>query len=162
MNSLFCLQAPVGDYLNGTLQINTVGIRTNATCTAPTQLTLTNVTASNFSISATSSSNCKATVFFNPAAASQNQQYGVTAVDNCGPNAGQNVTFLPVFFWFFSGTDAGQQGAGVFCSPTLEVFNVQAQMDIAANLLGNVTILSPFTDSNNVTGSPQNGLPFNG
>ena len=77
-----------------------------------------------------------------------------------------NVSVLPVFFWFYH-DDAtnGQQKAGVFCSPTLEVFNISANASLNDGSLGNVTKYGQITSSNsndNVTGSPLNGVPFNG
>lgn len=51
----------------------------------------------------------------------------------------------------------------MFCSPTLEVFNVAANASLQDGSLGNVTIISPITgNGNNVTGPPQNSTPFNG
>ncbi|KAH8113035.1 hypothetical protein DFH11DRAFT_1510822 [Phellopilus nigrolimitatus] len=158
---------PTGDYLNGTISVNTTGIRTNATCSAPTVLNLA-TGAPQYVISSTSNAGCPVNVTFNPTNA--NQQYGVSGVDNCGAHAGGNRTFLPVFFWFFH-TDAGAvgngagnpQAAGVFCTPTLEVFNVAANASLSDGSLGNVAILSPVSgQGNNITGSPQNGIPFNG
>lgn len=98
---------------------------------------------------------------------SANQQYGVVGVDNCGTDSTGtgNQTFLPVFFWFYhmDTTNNQAQPAGVFCSPTLEVFNVIANASLNDGSLGNVTIISPITGGgNNITGSPQNSTPFNG
>ncbi|KAI5117631.1 hypothetical protein M0805_001274 [Coniferiporia weirii] len=154
-------QFPDNDYLNGTVSVNTTGIRTNATCTAPTSVTPNTIVLTNSTISATSDTGCSILVPFDSTNA--NQQYGVNAVQGCG-NTGGNITFLPVFFWFYSNTTInGPQAAGVFCSPTLEVFNVAANASLNDGSLGNVSIISPITGpDNNVTGSPLNGIPFNG
>ena len=77
-----------------------------------------------------------------------------------------NQTFWPVFFWFYrtDGTNGNQQAAGVFCEPTLEVFVVSANASMNDGSLGNVTIVAPIDNyaNNNVTGEPQNAVPFNG
>ena len=162
-------QFPNGNYLNGTITTNTTGVRTNATCSAPARIDIDTSNPTNFSISAQSlenfagaSSSCSVTVNYDPKDA--NQQYGVNGVDNCGPNAGGNRTFLPVFFWFYRNNSGIHQEAGVFCAPTLEVFTVAANASMNDGSLGNVSIIAPIDDyaNNNVTGVPQNGIPFNG
>ncbi|KAL5480378.1 hypothetical protein ACEPAI_1648 [Sanghuangporus weigelae] len=160
---------PSGNYLNGTVTTNTTGVRTNATCSAPAQINLDTSNPSSFVIGAASlanfaqaSSSCSVTVSFDPSNA--NQQYGVSGVDNCGPNAGGNRTFLPVFFWFYRNNSGTPQEAGVFCSPTLEVFTVAANASMNDGSLGNVSIIAPIDNyaNSNVTGAPQNAVPFNG
>ncbi|EJD00434.1 uncharacterized protein FOMMEDRAFT_111992 [Fomitiporia mediterranea MF3/22] len=158
---------PDGNYLNGTVTTNTTGVRTNATCSAPSSISLGVSDAVNYTITASSNSiadtGCGTTVSFNPA--SSTQQYGVQGVANCGPHANMNQTFWPVFYWFYHNNSAGNpQAAGVFCAPTLEVFNVWANASLNDGSLGNVTIISPIGDmsNNNVTGVPQMGVPFNG
>ncbi|KLO16854.1 hypothetical protein SCHPADRAFT_937561 [Schizopora paradoxa] len=150
-----------GDYLNGTVAAQTIGIRQNATCSAPTNVTLdTTSAAPNFTITGTSAQNCKLTFPFNPQNAAQ--QYGVQAVANCGRNGNVTQAFQPVFFWFFHTNTAGTpQANGVFCEPTLEVFNIIGNASIVSNALGNVTIISNITSQNNVTGAPLNGIPYN-
>ena len=141
--------------------VNTTGVRTNATCTAPTSLQLdTSTGTTNYTITSQSSSNCNITVPFNPRDA--NQQYGVSGVPNCGPNASMNQTFWPVFFWFYRNNSGTPQAAGTFCAPTLEVFVVSANASMSDGSLGNVTIIAPIGANNNVTGAPQMGIPFNG
>ncbi len=135
----------------------TVGIRTNATCSAPTAIQLDTTSSTNYTITGTSAKPCQVVVPFDPQDSSQ--QYGVSSVPNCG-NA--NVTFSPVFFWFFHSNSAGQpQAAGVFCAPIMEVFNIIGNASLDSGALGNVTIVSPITSQNNITGSPLNGIPFN-
>lgn len=69
---------------------------------------------------------------------------------------------MPVFFWFFHSNSAGQpQANGVFCAPTLEVFNIIGNASLDSGALGNVTIVSNITVQNNVTGAPLNGIPYN-
>jgi hypothetical protein len=65
-------------------------------------------------------------------------------------------------FWFFHRQDDGTpQGASVFCNPTIEAFNVVAEVDLNNGLPIGVTTLDDATTPNNVTGDPLNGQAFN-
>jgi len=105
-----------------------------------------------------------ANVTFNPL--DSGQQYGVSAVPNCGPNANLSSEFQPVLFWFYRTTgDSFSQGrpqaAGVFCAPTLEVFHIIGNASLNSGELLGVTRLDPVSSENNVTGAPLNGVPYN-
>lgn len=157
------LQFPSGIYTNGSLAVNTTGIRTNVSCTVASTQLATPSTGS-YTLAA-SSAGCNATVAINPADAVQ--QYGVSPVPNCGPTAAAgNTTFLPVFFWFYHvQANNTPQAAGVLCQPTIGTFNILATSTIGSSQLTNVTIIGPVNTTafpTNVTGAPLNGLAFNG
>lgn len=99
---------------------------------------------------------------FNPSDAEG--QYGVHAVPNCGPEASANVTFQPVMFWFFHADPGGanNQTAGVFCAPTIGIYDIEASLYLNTMALVNVTVLNDYAEANNVSGSPLDGQAFNG
>ncbi|KAJ6482096.1 hypothetical protein C8R47DRAFT_1133907 [Mycena vitilis] len=147
--------------LNGTMMTNTTGIRTNSNCanpSAPPVLSVVNTTAT--LISANSVDGCVGNVTFDPTVS--DLQYGVSPVPNCGPNAGQNVTFLPVVFWFYQKEgDGTQEVRTIFCEPTMELFNVYATTDLSSGALTGVSNLNNYTKPTNLTGPPLNGLAYN-
>ena len=158
-NSSF--QAPPGSYLNGTLAVNTTGIRTNVNCINPNSLNLS-LSGSNYTAQATFPNSCSASVSFS--ASNGNRQYSVLAASGFG-SQGQNIEFQPVVFWcYFQGTSASStsQVDAVFCQPTINVFIMQTSMDLSDGTLRTCTILDHYVEANNVTGSPLNDKAFNG
>jgi hypothetical protein len=96
------LQFPTDFTLNGTMGVNTTGIRTSVNCANPNQLTVTPSNANLSTISATSIDGCSLNVNINPTNAAQ--QYGVIDVPNCVVSSTTDVAFQPVrqFFLRFS------------------------------------------------------------
>lgn len=144
--------------------MDTTGIRTNATCSAPVAINSTEIQSSSIVIDAISQSNCGLQVTLNLSDSAQ--QYGVVGVPQCGPNQNLNPEFWPVFFYFFhtsASTIPGNQSvAGVFCNPTLEVLRISANASLNNGSLTHVSIIGSIDSNNNVTGAPLNGIPFNG
>ena len=124
-------------------------------------MTLSTSDPSQFSVNATSVDGCQlGPVFFSPSDA--NQQYGVTNVPHCG-NASVNITQQPVFFWFYHVKgDGSHEAKGVFCTPSIQLFDIMANADLATGSLINVTKLGNYPTANNVSGSPLNGNAYNG
>ena len=154
-NSSF--QTPPGSYLNGTLAVNTTGIRTNVNCIDPNSLNLS-ISGSNYTAQATFPNYCSASLSFSTS--NGNRQYSVLAASGCG-SQGQNIEFQPVVFWYyFQGTSASStpQVDAVFCQPTI----CRHRWTLSDGTLGNCTILGHYVKANNVTGSPLNDKAFNG
>jgi hypothetical protein len=85
---------PTNSYLNGTMGINTTGIKTTPNCARPNQLSVTSSNANASIISATSVQGCSLQVSINPN--DSEQLYGVVNVPGCGTNASSDVAFQPV------------------------------------------------------------------
>ncbi|KAI9453926.1 hypothetical protein F5148DRAFT_451920 [Russula earlei] len=148
---------PTNAYLNGTVSINTTGIRTDVHCAIPNQLSVTPSNSNTTTISATSIDGCPVQVSINPNNAEQ--QYGVVNVPNCGSNS-TDVTFQPVFFYFWQFNP--NNSAAVFCEPQIELFDVTAFALLNNNSLTSVTPIDNYPTPNNVSGPPLNGIPYNG
>jgi len=118
---------------------------------------VTSSSANLSTLSATSVDGCTLQATFNPNNA--DQQYGVSNVPNCGANT-TDVSFQPVFFWFWE--NGGNRTAGVFCRPQIRLFDVTAFARLNNNSLYNVTIVDNYPEANNVSGPPLNGVPYNG
>ena len=144
--------------------VNTTGIRTTVDCSAPQSLDLSTTIATNYTINSTAQNNCPVSVTFDPRSATQ--QYGVSNVP-CSSSASLNVTFQPVFFWFFHNNErnGNPEAAGVFCSPFIELFYIKAAADLSSGALLGVQPMTEITAENfpnNVTSAPQNQVAFNG
>ena len=137
--------------------MNTTAIQTEVNCASPTSLNVTNVDGS-YVASATFPSGCSASNTFSPI--NGTQQFNVVNADSCA-SAGLDVEFQPVVFWFYLNASSPQV-ASVYCNPTMNVFTVQTSMNLTTAALGPCTIIEPAGGTNNVTGSPQNGRPYNG
>ncbi|KAI0262062.1 hypothetical protein BC834DRAFT_892909 [Gloeopeniophorella convolvens] len=149
---------PTSNYLNGSMAVNTTAIQTNTGCTNPLQLSLNTVNANQSEITAVSVDGCAVgPVLFNPN--SVDQQYGVVNVPDCGSNS-SDVAFQPVFFWFWQSNP--QEKAGVFCTPTMQLFDVTAFASLNNGSLTNVSIIDNYPKPNNVSGPPLQGVPYNG
>ncbi|KAJ7084169.1 hypothetical protein C8R43DRAFT_1082852 [Mycena crocata] len=151
---------PTDTGLNGSMTVNTTGIRTSSNCANPTatpQIISLNTTAAN--ITSPSLDGCTQNVTFNPTVSEL--QYGVAAAP-CGSSIGLNVTFQPVVFWFYHlKADGSQEARTVYCNPTIEQFYVNAAADLASGELTTVNIMNNYTKPNNLTESPLNGLAYN-
>lgn len=84
-------------------------------------------------------------------------------------NTGSPTWFLPVILWFFTYDTDPPQGSATYCAPTISLWNVEVQVDIASmNLtsvqeIGPLNSTSPFSSlSGNLTGSPLDGRAYNG
>ncbi|KAI0048153.1 hypothetical protein FA95DRAFT_1540239 [Auriscalpium vulgare] len=152
---------PTDAYLNGTMAINTTAMQTNVNCANPISLNMDTAVPDDFSITATSVEGCSlGPVTFNPT--NSEQLYGVTAVPNCGSTP-QNVSFEPVFFWYYQTRQNGQHDArGVFCLPRMQLFDVVAFAFLNNGSLTNVSVVDNYPASNNVTGPPLNSNIYNG
>ncbi|KII84757.1 hypothetical protein PLICRDRAFT_94907 [Plicaturopsis crispa FD-325 SS-3] len=160
---------PENPVLNGSMTANTTAVQTNVNCANPTSQKLDTPGTGNYTITSTSTAGCTVTAQFDPS--SSEQQYGVSAVPNCGSTS-TNATLQPVMFWYFHmRVDNGKpETRTVFCTPTIRIFDVMANAtrpDIPnANLnngsLINVTSIDEYPKANNVTGSPLSGQAFNG
>ena len=139
--------------------VDTVGINTTVSCAAPASFTLNTPSSGNYTIQSTSAQGCQNTATFNPS--DSEQQYGVVPVSNCG--SASSVSFQPVMFWFFH-LNAQQQpeARGVFCQPTITIFNIKASASLNNGSLTGVTVKGRYALSSNVTGSPLNGQAYNG
>lgn len=152
--------APPGSILNGTLAVNTTAVQTHVNCINPTSFTTTNLTSSDFVLSATFSATCNASLGLNPNDGSD--QFSVTPASTCAPSY-QDQNFQPVIFWYYHLTDNGDAlGTAVFCQPSIAIFVVTTTMDLNDGSMGDCTIVEPFEYTNNVTGNPLNGEAFNG
>ncbi|KAJ7334785.1 hypothetical protein DFH08DRAFT_879385 [Mycena albidolilacea] len=153
---------PTDTGLNGSMTVNTTGIRSNSNCANPAApgAAISVVNATSSIISAKSVDGCTGNVTFDPTVS--DQQYGVSAVPSCGPNAGLSVDFWPVVFWFYNKeADGTQETRTIFCNPTLELFYVNAFADLSNGSLTNVVIVNNYTTGSNITGAPLNGVPYN-
>ncbi|KAF7328967.1 Tubulin beta chain [Mycena venus] len=152
---------PTDTGLNGTMTVNTTGIRTNSNCSNPTTTPLISANPTGGSIiTSTSIDGCNGSVSFDPTLS--DQQYGVSNVPNCGPNANLDVSFQPVVFWFFQNqTDGKPEVKTIFCNPSMELFYVHATADLSNGDLTNVDIVNNYTKDTNITGPPLNGQPYN-
>ncbi|KAG9312527.1 hypothetical protein JVU11DRAFT_6922 [Chiua virens] len=150
-------QAPPGSYLNGTLAINTTAIQTQVNCVSPSSLNVHSANGS-YTASATFPGGCSASNVFN--STNGDEQYNVVNASSCA-SSGSAIVFQPVVFWFYLNTSSPQV-ASVYCNPTMKVFTVGTSMDLSNSALGPCTIIEPAQGTNNVTGSPQNGRPYNG
>lgn len=65
-------------------------------------------------------------------------------------------------FYHLRDSDSSPEAKTVFCTPTIEIFNVMATANLNNGSLANVTTLTGYTTPNNVTGGPLNGQAFNG
>jgi hypothetical protein len=76
--------------------------------------------------------------------------------------------FSPVIFWFFT-YDPSAKASATFCFPSISLWDVSVNVDLATGNLTNVTELRAFSPSSNfsslsgnVTGAPLNGRAYNG
>ncbi|KAJ7588894.1 hypothetical protein C8J56DRAFT_1049817 [Mycena floridula] len=149
---------PTWSGFNGSMVVNTTGIKTTANCDNPVSQPTITGSDQTFTIKATSVDGCEVPVTFNPTLAAR--QYGVINTGACGPTAGFNITQQAVMF--FHTTDAGTPEArAVFCSPTIEAHTVMDEANIDNGALTSATLIGVYSEPNNVTGPPLNGQAFN-
>ncbi|KAJ7186789.1 hypothetical protein C8R46DRAFT_1058039 [Mycena filopes] len=151
---------PTGIGLNGSMTVNTTGIRTNSNCANPASPTTINTAnATGNLIVSTSLDGCTQNISFDPTVS--DLQYGVAPAP-CGPTTTSlNITFQPVVFWFYQKANGTQEARSVFCNPTTELFYVNAAADLDSGALMTVAIVSNFTEPNNITNAPLNGIAYN-
>ncbi|KAI0694036.1 hypothetical protein BC835DRAFT_1351017 [Cytidiella melzeri] len=146
-----------------TASVDTIGLRTTSNCASPQSApTIDSTNPTNFTISASLSDGCSSVVAFDPS--SSEQQYGTAETNpvSCGLPADFPQQFAPVMFWFYHNNTQNQpQASAVICRPTLDIFNVAANLDLSNNSLTGVTIKSTYVTPNNVTGDPLDGRVFN-
>ncbi|KAJ7119520.1 hypothetical protein C8R44DRAFT_672332 [Mycena epipterygia] len=149
---------PTNGGLNGTMSVNTTGIRTNSNCSNPTATPLVDITTTPGLISSTSLDGCTRNITFNSSVS--DLQYGVVNA-SCGSSSSLNITEQPVMFWFYQKTDQTTEARTAFCNPTMEQFYVNATADLSNGQLTSVAIVNNYTEPNNLTGPPLNGLAYN-
>ena len=153
--------------MNASLTVNTTGIRTTTGCANPASVNIsTNSTDANgneqFTISAVASDGCMGVATFSPSSAEQ--QYGTATTNpaSCGLPADEGAEFAPIMFWFFHKNDQGvPQAQAVICRPDIDLFNVEADVDLNSRDLADVTVLNTYTKPNSVSGDPLNGKVYN-
>jgi hypothetical protein len=114
---------------------------------------------------------CSGSVTFDSSSATQ--QYGVAPLANCtaGASAGQaqaqtNTTLGPVVFWFFGLDAGGPTGTAILCAPTIDVFDVRANLTANTGAVISVTKQSDYTNRPNsvqdgeIKGAALNGCEF--
>jgi len=148
--------------LNGTMQVNTTGIKTATNCSNPAEKPiLAQLSGNLFSLTSKSVDGCTLNVTYDPTASGI--QYGVRDVPCPGNAASADISLRPVMFWYFHNeTDGTSEAKTVFCSPSIQAFNVRASANLNNGALYDVHQLSDYVPENNVTGSPLNGQAFNG
>lgn len=91
-------------------------------------------------------------------------QYGVDVV-TC-PNFSLSDLFKPVVFWILSRPDpsADPLFSLVYCTPTIELYNVAAQVALQSGNLLTADITGNFSQPNNLTdpNGPMHGRALNG
>jgi len=65
-----------------------------------------------------------------------------------------------VLFWFYS--YQLNNASVVFCTPTIQLWNVVAQIDLTTGLIMGVTLVDQNVAPNNISSPPFNGKAFNG
>ncbi|EIW80264.1 hypothetical protein CONPUDRAFT_144425 [Coniophora puteana RWD-64-598 SS2] len=152
------------EVLNATLTVNTTGVETSVNCMAATNTTLSSPSSDALSTLTASLDGCSrpTEVTFNSSEASS--QYGTVNASAClPPGDDMPMNFQPVMFWWYylyQSNDA--LTAAVFCRPTMEFYNIQAVQNLNNGSLQSVQVLSPYSGSDNVTGAPLYGRPWNG
>lgn len=150
---------PTYSGFNGSMTVNTTGIQTTPNCENSAAQPSIVPNGTNLTISATSVEGCNVNISFNPNVSSQ--QYGVTNT-GCGPTATLNITQQAVMFWYYHvKADNSNEARAVFCSPSIQAFDVTAAADLATGALTNVIPIDTYPAPNNVTGNPIDSQPFN-
>jgi hypothetical protein len=142
---------------NGTVFVKSIATQTDPRCFAATT---TIAQQGNGSYLITGDySGCKASVISD---SDDSEHFGVVLVDECAINGVQpEDRFKPVMFWFFS--PSLPAASMVFCSPTVTIWNVVANISIVDNVLQEIRMLEKWDGTSNVTsGPPLNGLALNG
>ncbi|KAK0218793.1 hypothetical protein IW262DRAFT_1274072 [Armillaria fumosa] len=147
---------PSGNDLNATIKVDTTGIQTHPNCENARNTTFNEATST---IESTSISDCVQSV---PVNISLGIQYGVVNLE-CGSGADLGVEFQPVMFWYFHQRSDNEEyeARTVFCAPSIQTFNVTAQAYLQDRTIAECNPTNNYTQSNNVTGAPLFGRPFN-
>ncbi|PBK98604.1 hypothetical protein ARMGADRAFT_920894 [Armillaria gallica] len=147
---------PSGNDLNATVRVDTTGIRTLHNCENARNTTFNPTTST---IESMSISDCAQSV---PVNTSLGIQYGVVNLE-CGSGADLGVEFQPVMFWYFHQRSDNEEyeARTVFCAPSIQTFNVTAQAYLQDRTIAECNPTDNYTQSNNVTGAPLFGRPFN-
>ncbi|KAK0436421.1 hypothetical protein EV421DRAFT_1980808, partial [Armillaria borealis] len=147
---------PSGNDLNATIKVDTTGVQTHPNCENARNTTFNPATST---IESMSISDCAQSV---PVNTSLGIQYGVVSLE-CGSGADLGVEFQPVMFWYFHQRSDNEEyeARTVFCAPSIQTFNVTAQAYLQDRTIAECTPTDNYTQSNNVTGAPLFGHPFN-
>ncbi|PBK62620.1 hypothetical protein ARMSODRAFT_895428 [Armillaria solidipes] len=147
---------PSGNDLNATIKVDTTGVQTHPNCENARNTTFNPATST---IESMSISDCAQSV---PVNTSLGIQYGVVSLE-CGSGADLGVEFQPVMFWYFHQRSDNEEyeARTVFCAPSIQTFNVTAQAYLQDRTIAECNPTDNYTQSNNVTGAPLFGHPFN-
>ncbi|KAG7442199.1 uncharacterized protein BT62DRAFT_922821 [Guyanagaster necrorhizus] len=147
---------PSNNGLNATIKVDTTGIQTQPNCENARNTTFDETTST---IESVSISDCAQSV---PVNTSMGIQYGVVNL-GCGSEADLGVEFQPVMFWYFHQRSDNEEfeARTVFCAPSIQTFNVIAQAYLQDRTIAECELTNNYTQSNNVTGAPLFGHPFN-
>ncbi|KDR73215.1 hypothetical protein GALMADRAFT_142353 [Galerina marginata CBS 339.88] len=154
-------ELPVNVTNNGTAFVNTTAIKSKTGCNAvPVQMTNT---APGAWLNTASLDGCSIT--WNCSNATTKTLFGAET-PNC--TFAPLPEFSPVVFWFFS-YDISARANATFCSPSIELWEVNVGVDISTGNVTKVSDIRPFSQdskfssfSANVTGAPLNGRAYNG
>lgn len=149
------------------MTVNTTGILTDAGCQSTGNPRIDTSNPNNYTLTASSGADgCQATSFFNPKSSSQ--QYGTAGADpvSCGLPADIGQEFAPVMFWFYrNNTETNPagvpQGSAVICRPIVQLFNIEANVNLNNGSLIDVVIENNYTKPNNISGPTLNGKVYN-
>ncbi|KAI9463847.1 hypothetical protein HD554DRAFT_2175357 [Boletus coccyginus] len=158
LDAFFASTGAAGSYLNGTLAVNITAIQTKVNCDSPKAPPSVMIVNGSYVASATFPSGCSAQNVFSPANGAQ--QSNVVNASRCAAED-LDIVFQPVVFWFYLNATTPQV-ASVYCNPTMDVFTVGTSMNLSNGLLGPCSEWDGIPGTNNVTGSPQYGRPYNG
>ncbi|TFK63948.1 hypothetical protein BDN72DRAFT_802770 [Pluteus cervinus] len=151
---------PTITQLNGTMTVNTTGIQTQLDC-ANGVGTVAQPSGNLTVVNSKSVAGCNVTTTpFDPSLSTS--QYGVKDVA-CGDAANLDIEFRSVMFWYYSQREGGgtPNAKAVFCSPSIEAYDVQAGAKLSDGSLYTVSALNDYAPTNNVTGPPLSGKAFN-
>ncbi|EIW77903.1 hypothetical protein CONPUDRAFT_139032 [Coniophora puteana RWD-64-598 SS2] len=150
------------EVINATLTVNTTGVETSVNCMPATSVSLDSP-SSGLSTLTASMDGCSGPTAVSFNASNASNQYGSVNASACvSSGEALDINFQPIMFWWYYPYQPSPLTAAVFCHPTMEFHNIQAVRDLNDGSLQSVQILSPYSGSDNVTGAPLYGRPWNG
>lgn len=173
----FEVPSPIGTGVNESIIVPTTAIESTAGCEPADTVSLNSAVAigSNMTITGTWDG-CTVTFAANHTG---NDGYGVLPLANCATHP-EPAPVRPVLFWVYS-ADLDKVDL-TFCQPKIDVWNgkslppniaslvltcftlglVVAEASLVTGDISNVTLVDQNVPPNNITGTPINGVPFNG
>lgn len=145
--------------INGTVTVNTTGVLSTPNCVNPVSQSVRR-SANVVTVSAQSADGCNMTVLLDPTLSVS--QYNVTNVPCPGSAAVMPVNLQPVMFWIYNNkSDGSPQVQTIFCTPSIQLFNVQVSGMLSERRLGEITRTGGTVRTNNVTGGALQGRAYN-